>query len=418
MYKFNSDNIITGFIKDLLKSTYVPTLPIWNPDKYLYKDLFYIYNNNVIKAIKDYNPNDWLLRDNNKVQNNNEIKPITDFIEIIKPYIRNKFMPQLNSTYTSYISGYDSETHKYLGDYLRMIRDFDGVDLMQYYNCFNNSYSDKIRIESDNQNKYTIKEYTNNVNDGFDVILIPIKFNQDYTIYINSRSSIDIQTLLFDGINIIDTYHALNSTSGETFNGKHERISYCSFSQPYYFKSDLLTKNNAALLTLEKYYMLAIQLPKDLQSSIVILEGDYRKNKFINTNNNVNSLIQIESDYDTNIKNNNYYLSVPGLTRVAGKTSFAFSNRLIEYLLLNVIDKNDKISENIERIQTYLSTYKSKQLFGNVFNLTSSNKGIWTPALRYTVYNNVTKNYKIPKRIDINGYVDKDSESIVLGGKK
>ena len=63
--------------------------------------------------------------------------------------------------------------------------------------------------------------------------------------------------------------------------------------------------------------------------------------------------------------------------------------------------------------------HKSEQTtLGNVFNLTSSNKGIWTPALRYTVYNNVTKNYKIPKRIDINGYVDKDSESIVLGGKK
>ncbi len=228
--------------------------------------------------------------------------------------------------------------------------------------------------------------------------------------------------MLFDGVNTIKEYHTLadksGNTSGQVFNGKHERIFYCSFNQPYYFKSDLLTTDNAALLTLEKYYMLAIQLPKDLQSSIVILEGDYRKNKFINTNNNVNSLIQIESDYSINIKNNNYYLSVPGLTRVAGKTSFAFSNRLIEYLLLNVIDKNDKISENIERIQTYLSTYKSKQLFGNVFNLTSSNKGIWTPALRYTVYNNVTKNYKIPKRIDINGYVDKDSESIVLGGKK
>lgn len=407
MYKFNSNNIITGFIKDLLKSTYVPTLPIWNPDKYLYKDLFYIYNNNVIKAAKYYDP----IKDKDKA--------ITEYIEIIKPYIHNRFMPQINSNYTSYISGYDSETHKYLGDYLRMIRDFDGIDLMQYYNCFNNTYSDKIRIESDDQNKYTIKEYTNNVDDGFDVILIPIKFNQDYTIYMNSRSSIDIQTLLFDGINVIKEYYNLNSkSSGQVFNGKHEKVSYCSFSQPYYFKSDLLTNDNAALLTLEKYYMLAIQLPKDLQSSVVILEGDYRKNKFINTGNNVNSLIQIESNYDINITNGNYYLSVPGLTRVAGKTSFAFSNRLIEYLLLNVINKNDKISENIERIQTYLSTYKSKQLFGTAFNLTSSNKGIWTPALRYTVYNNVTRNYKIPKRIDINGYVDKDSESIVLGGKK
>ena len=70
MFYFNSDNILTGFIKNLLKSEYIPTLPIWNTNKYLYKDKYYIYNNNIIKAIKDYNPNDWLLRDDNKVQNN------------------------------------------------------------------------------------------------------------------------------------------------------------------------------------------------------------------------------------------------------------------------------------------------------------------------------------------------------------
>ena len=35
MFYFNSDNILTGFIKNLLKSEYIPTLPIWNTNKYL-----------------------------------------------------------------------------------------------------------------------------------------------------------------------------------------------------------------------------------------------------------------------------------------------------------------------------------------------------------------------------------------------
>ena len=57
-------------------------------------------------------------------------------IEIISPYVHNNYNKCFNSTYTSYISGYDSETHKYLGNYLRMIRDITNVDLMQYYNYY------------------------------------------------------------------------------------------------------------------------------------------------------------------------------------------------------------------------------------------------------------------------------------------
>lgn len=427
MFYFNSDNILTGFIKNLLKSTYIPTLPIWNTNKYLYENKYYIYNDNIIKAIKNYNPNDWLLRDDNKVQNNkNEIKPITDFIEIISPYVHNNYNKCFNSTYTSYISGYDSETHKYLGNYLRMIRDTTNVDLMQYYNCFCNIYSDKLRIIEDKiiengniiiKDKVSINDKTQY--DGLTTILIPIIFDQVYTLYFNTRLPIKYGYCLYDGTDLLHVKDAIEYNTGT--------IPYCSFNQPCIIKS-ISGKNN---IEQEKYLYLVLQVPKDFKSNLIVLEGNYKLNKFLNEssvdgNKNfkpiyTNSLPQIHGAYGLNINFDNtinkLYNSVPSLTRQLNINIPAFSDRLIEYLVNNVITKNDLISENIARTQRYTSTYKAKDLFTKVFDYTKNIEGIWTNDLRSFIFNAITKDYKYPIKIDINGYVDKDSENIILGGK-
>lgn len=154
--KYNANNIETKFIKELLRTTYIPIVPIWNLGKKIIAGLTYITPNYIVKCNKSsegykidnegnftYIPNsinDTYIDE----EDGNKEKP---YFEIIEPYIRGKFYKGITTNFVSNSSLYDSKTHYYLGEYLRMIRDLDGVNLMSYYNCWDGRYSDKLRFK-------------------------------------------------------------------------------------------------------------------------------------------------------------------------------------------------------------------------------------------------------------------------------
>ena len=53
---FNTNLMQTKFIKDILKDTYIPTVPIWSEGKPLIKDFIYVTKDYIVKAITDYIP--------------------------------------------------------------------------------------------------------------------------------------------------------------------------------------------------------------------------------------------------------------------------------------------------------------------------------------------------------------------------
>lgn len=72
----------------------------------------------------------------------------------------------------------------------------------------------------------------------------------------------------------------------------------------------------------------------------------------------------------------NYFKSGIDLIHSATNQNYAFSNRLVEYLLLNIIGKDDDISQNISRMQIYASTNKSSKLNGIKFDRYNSTIGV------------------------------------------
>ena len=193
MIQFNSNNIIVNYIKQLLQSFNLPQAYISKDEKYL-KNQYYIVNNKIcvyneeegLKALRDYRFNDFIpnLTRNLKITNNI----------------------------------YDSYTHKYLGDYLRFIRDYKGVNLMQLYNCFSNEYPEYCDISEFNFNT-SDKSYT--------ITAIPVRNNQTYTIALNSDVGYEILCAYRDPYNKIINYG--QNLSG-LYRNSYRKIAYSNFS--------------------------------------------------------------------------------------------------------------------------------------------------------------------------------------------
>ncbi len=409
--KFNDNNIESKFIKSILRNTYIPSLQVWKPGKPIIAGFTYVTKDFLVTAIKDWD---------SSMGTGPESSTDINYFKVIEPYVEGNFYKGVTSNYTSNVSGYDSETHKYLGNYLRMVRDLYGIDLLPYYNCWNNSYTDLIRLKRTN-NTISLMSYTETQNDGYKVLMVPIKFNTSYTIYINSDTPILIGSTYID-----DNNRLLNLDTPKLYNT--QKINSLSYQSPYLYSGVKAVgsvspnydkdKNPRASTNyyLEEYLTLLIQISENNNSSILVLEGDFTGNKLYMDN----KLTQVFFGKNTELTEEDYnkqFTSPSSLTRNISTTTYAFNDRLIEYLLLNVIDKNETISKNIERVQNYIGSYKSLQVFGNKYSITTSDTGIWDNEMRTYIYNLVTQVYKYPLSVDINGFVDKDTEKIILRGK-
>ena len=149
----------------------------------------------------------------------------------------------------------------------------------------------------------------------------------------------------------------------------------------------------------EKYLYLVIQLPVSNKSSITVLEGDYTKTYNTSKLNGED----IESLGDKEV--NKILLSKLSLLMINTKNVYAFSDRLIEYLLLNVIDYQDEISKNTLRAQTYM----------NLLTKTGIQPGVFDVKTRYYLFKKyMEENDNIG--YDITGFVDKDMEKFITRG--
>lgn len=399
MQKFNTNTIESKFIKSILANTYVPLVQVWKPNKPVIKDYIYITRNNIVKAKKSALEN--IVKSDTSVE----------YFDILEPYVTGAFYKNLTANYISNTSIYDSITHKHLGDYLRMIRDLMDIDLMSYYNCWDGSMSDNIRLVNFAQatnvesTTYSGSFITNNTaSDGLNVILVPIKFNQSYNIYINSSYPIQMLSMFYNGKRVI------NNTKLAI-----KQVTRSDYNHPIEYRVDLSLAEDSWLLHYRDYLTLAIQLPKAYSKNIVVIEGDC-PNLIIK--NGINELPQVyfgdsinnlsEKDFET------YFKTYPSLLRTMSTETAAFSDRLIEYLLLNVITKEDQITEDIARVQEYASSSICERLNGKA--LGTYTRGIWSRKLKQFLYDITTKNKSTPKTIDISGNIDKDVETIITRG--
>lgn len=381
--EFNTDTIESRFIKNLIYNTPIPIFKTIREGDWMTNTCSYIYKRDLMRCTKS----GVFLGTGGDA---------ADY-DINEDYVFGNYYPKFTQRYTSHNNYYDYETHEMLGNYLRCYRDIYGIDLMPFYNCFSGHYTDAFYLSNG--------KVINGANSLYKVALFPIRFNTEYTICIDCSDVLTITPLILSNETpIVTVYEGTLRDLSRYIVDQSVTVGNSSFKVPFKYSVNISTlAEQIPLQRNEKHLYLAIQLPSTNDSSILVLEGDY-------TNLATNKVVDMTyiNQLDEKIINE-LYLSPLSLMYLNDGNNYAFSDRLIEYLLLNVVTSEETIENNITLFKT--GSYNFGQL---------SFPGIWVDSIRYNAYNYYKNNYQKDLRlrfIDINGFIDKDVERLMLRSK-
>ena len=412
MQKFFTTTIISKFIKYLLMCTPLPICSFIEDLDLMISGRTYLYNNKFYHCTKtgvftdgstDYYSK---LYCSDALRCSEELFCTDKFItrdsrvvakfKEVGSYLEDTTIPGLTEDFVSTSSLYDSETHRKLGDYLRLLKSTYKLDLMSLYNCFNNYFVDNIDLSSGN--------LSSNGNPDYTVTLVPIKFNKDYTIAMNTSSNVFIKPVLYKGklLRYPDKEGPKEGRFVYDYNYptiyKYGQMKY---SEPIKIRVENMEEYSQSL---ERYLYLAIQFPASTSTRITVIEGDAKTHNYP-TIYDYSAYTKL-SDKDLN----NIFSSASSLLGTSDhglqySASVPFADRLIEYLIQHAVDNRDIVTENISAV-TGKFDYKqdtkmwNKQLRGKLFDSYMKLEG---------KYSNL--NFK-----DILGYVDSDIEGALDRG--
>lgn len=398
MLEFNTRNIVSGYIKQLLYSFNLPVCKVFESttecQAYIESikslDSFLrLLTEDWIAIVKNYKANEnWFV----KVSQDRKITPLIR-------YRYNHFYPNLTKKLKLENDLYDSYTHTYLGNYLRFIRDFYNINLMSLYNC----YPGELRVQ-----------------DNFKYLLVPIKYNQKYSVFIkNPKIKYIITNTVIDARSTIDfsSFQVAQKKSGEE----------CVLieSKPAEAKKVELDSGESFVSVFRELFRepnlkLIIQLPLEQSLPIVVLEGNYTAYQpyfchiqvnYEKSGTGTNAPYKFEKEYFDKFNDNigSYNFQLVNQLKLSD-LSYPFADRLIEYLIGNVITDEDPISNNIQSAKRKLAYrylgYSASDLKGinASFGIMDRFKALSTLSLN--------KKYKSNNQ-DLLGYIDKDIEGIL-----
>ena len=358
MFKFNTTHIFTGYLKQLLSSVNIPTCRIYTKEfaNYLKQhgkedprviesfdmvtytsananaakqriatSVNYLKANELYNYVWDYSQTGLDLGNKNVYWK--RTSPIF--------YSGDKSINGLTRVLSSQGNVYDTATHEYLGEYLRFVRDYYGINLMSLYNCFNNTLCKNIyykhefktidKTAKDLDKEYLDYESSLSVLDKTSVISIknvknigsqdrlhyknaysifdsldsryriyafPVKLFSNYTVAVDCSQGIEMFCGLYTttlettskGIDLITkTYRKINRTIfSQPFLYDAPSVKYWNFAEdtsisangyPILVNDDSVTRWDIA--NREQDLKLFIKVPSSCRSSITILEGNF-----------------------------------------------------------------------------------------------------------------------------------------------
>lgn len=371
-YRFGNNNLITGYIKNLLHEFNLPQAKvITSDDMPRYDNKFYIKERKIY-----YGKND---------------KPVG-------VYGYGNKIPNFTKNLIINSSVYDSYTHRYLGDFLRFIRDYRKLDLMPLYNCFSNESPYDLKLTLDLTRYEESSEGTKEVTSYFRVdtssnlynyYIIPVKFNTKYNIAIESGVPYEMCAMIYTGSQVL-------KISKQLMKQTYKLIGTTKFSQPFTYSVNVSDEpipncNYERFTDYEENLRILLKIPKSVKSSIAVIEGDILNTKMYADKipsrivYNEEEVIKKENGYEIPSYNDLKISTNLSLLSLNDGVSYPFADRLVEYLLRNAINNTERLQYNIGWVQGKL--YPKYGEFKGFYD-------VWNTDINYRIHNFISEPMK------------------------
>ena len=376
------DTLGGRFIKALLSETALPLHVSVSPGDFLVQDRVYYYRSYIIKCTRS-----GILGDLSDTGAQFEQLRLFDEEDKQNAY-----------KYFSYANYYDPDTHHQLGNYLRYYKSKTGINLFPCYNCYCNHSLPDVQLEKSGT-QVTAKSVTTQT---AKVIGFPILANKRYSISIDSNSEVLLRCTIRNS-----NGHVNDSTVDCNLSGSSRILTKTRFDEPFDYifspTGDALNK----VLAQQKNLWLIIQLPSDNESSIVVYEDCFFDYTYL-----TNSVhCTPDGVYARGTLN-------PSLSLINTHESYAFSDRLIEYLLNNVITQENSQENNFGKAQKAIIRQHSADPDSlETMKNCSKVKNIWSDLISEEVYNMSKEFSKDNFFLDQDGYINKDVERKIFTRK-
>lgn len=414
--KFYTDTLGSRYIKSLLAQTPIPLFDCVVDGDHLVEGYYYVYDKFIIKCntsgILAVDVTDTLYPSDNLYPSiylypGNGYRGATFYvISYADVYDVTTHRPFVSST-----NYYDPDTHYHLSRYLRYILTTQKLNLFPFYNFYSSNYLNDVLLDKNSKGEVTISRATST---KYKVAAIPILFGKTYTVALDCGSEVLIRGCIHDNTGYVDESTLPKPQDSGTVSilsvleNSGKVYTRMNFHKPITFRMEL---NDPKAMYLQRNLYMLIQLPVENDSSIVVLEN------FENTMGVVCDVDHEESDTATRFHNNVRKYSVwPSLLKMNTKVSFAFSDRLFEYLIGNVISHTEILPNNIKNVQRSLSNlfpyYKDKLMSGKL------HEGVWDDSIPSLVGAVVEKLKTEDNQFyDQDGNINKDVEILLQRGK-
>ena len=392
--KFYTDTLGGRFIKSLLAQTPVPLFDCVVDGDHLVSGHYYVYRKFIIQCATS---GILAVSESEKLYPSDTLFPSVYLFPdtgyraatfYVKSYLDDSNI-KTHAVFKSSTNYYDSETHYYLGKYLRYLYATEGLNLFPYYNVYNSTYFDDVELDVVFPDEVVISRVDQQ---RHKLVAIPIRFGHTYTVALDCPTQVIMRACIHDNSGYFTEDELSDELLKSALADSGHIYTHLRFDSPVSFRIE--TSSSEGMMLQHNLYLL-IQLPSQNDSSIVVLENyEHQTGTFCNENN----VREVK-------------LLNPSLLKLNTKESYAFSNRLLEYLLGNVISDREHIWNNIVEVQTALA--KHFPFYARSFIRGQHKKGVWDddiPRLIQCLVEEPAKNNII---YDQDGNINRDAEVLL-----